>query len=82
MGNHPIVVLKLRYSVKDTNRIRLTPRERQVAEQRARGLLYKQIAERLQISLNTVKHYLAEIFRKLGISSSIELSRLFYAGAI
>lgn len=74
---HPIVLLWLRESVK-VNRILLTPRERQVAEHRAAGLLYKQIADLLKISLNTVKHYLGQIFRKLGITTSNQLTRLFY----
>lgn len=47
----------------------LTPRERQVALFLLEGLTSKEIAERMDISANTVKNYLHFIMTKLGTSS-------------
>jgi DNA-binding NarL/FixJ family response regulator len=50
----------------------LTPRELEVLQLLARGLANKAIAERLEISENTVKFHLAAITGKLGVSSRTE----------
>ncbi len=42
----------------------------------ATGLMNKQIADRLGTSVNTVKTHRAEIFRRLGLSSMVDLVRL------
>jgi DNA-binding NarL/FixJ family response regulator len=46
----------------------LTPQEERVLALVAEGLTNKQIAARLQLTDKTVKHYLANMFQKLGIS--------------
>jgi DNA-binding CsgD family transcriptional regulator/transcriptional regulator with GAF, ATPase, and Fis domain len=51
----------------------LTNREREIAIGYARGETYHQIAKRLFISPATVRTHLATIYRKLGVSSKIEL---------
>ncbi|MGI8792980.1 MAG: response regulator transcription factor, partial [Acidimicrobiales bacterium] len=48
---------------------RLSPRERDVLVQVARGSTNKQIAEVLVISQHTVSRHLENIFAKLGVSS-------------
>ena len=53
----------------------LTAREREVALLAGEGLTNPEIAERLVISLGTVKNHLAQVFRKLGISKRSELVR-------
>jgi FixJ family two-component response regulator len=54
----------------------LTPREREVFELVARGLLNKQIAARLKISLGTVKAHRGRLVRKLAVTTVAELVRL------
>lgn len=57
----------------------LTDREREVAALLAQGLLNKQIAERLGLSVRTVEVYRAAAYRKLGVKNVAELARLFQA---
>lgn len=50
----------------------LTPRELEVAQLLAQGLTNKEIAQRLAITLHTVKFHLNGILRKLGVSTRTE----------
>jgi LuxR family maltose regulon positive regulatory protein len=50
----------------------LSPRQRQILDQRAQGLAYKEIADMLDISISTVKSHMAEIFRKLDVTTTLE----------
>lgn len=54
--------------------VALTDRERQVLALAARGLINKEIADRLEISLNTVLTHRKNISAKLGIKSVATLS--------
>ena len=54
----------------------LTPRERQVCELVARGLLNKQIADEIGASERTVKIHRGRAVQKLGITSVTDLVRL------
>jgi FixJ family two-component response regulator len=54
----------------------LTPREQAVFERVISGMLNKQIALDLGISLRTVKAHRAEMMRKLGASTPAELGRI------
>jgi len=56
----------------------LTPREREVVDLLADGLEYKQIADRLNISPNTVNNHLAHVREKLGVHSAIEAINKLY----
>jgi FixJ family two-component response regulator len=56
--------------------MRLTPRERQVCELVARGLLNKQIADALGTSHRTVKIHRARVMRKLQVDSVAAVVRL------
>jgi len=47
----------------------LSPREREVLELLARGHLYKEIAELLQISVPTVNTHIHRIYEKLHVRS-------------
>ena len=49
--------------------IELSPREREVLELLARGYLYKEIAEMLKISVQTVNTYIRRIYEKLHVRS-------------
>ncbi|KAB1643099.1 helix-turn-helix transcriptional regulator [Gulosibacter chungangensis] len=55
---------------------RLTERERQVAEQLAKGRSNPQIADSLVVSVATVRSHISNILRKLGLSSRAEVARL------
>jgi DNA-binding CsgD family transcriptional regulator len=54
----------------------LTDTERSVAELVAEGLTNRQVAERMFLSPHTVVFHLRQVFRKLEISSRVELTRL------
>lgn len=58
--------------VQDTT---LTPREREIALAYAGGETYHQIAKRLYIAPSTVRTHLTTIYRKLSVSSKIELHK-------
>ncbi|HEY4417393.1 MAG TPA: response regulator transcription factor [Verrucomicrobiae bacterium] len=49
--------------------IQLSPREREVLELLARGYLYKEIAEMLKISVQTVNTYIRRVYEKLHVRS-------------
>jgi LuxR family transcriptional regulator, maltose regulon positive regulatory protein len=50
----------------------LTDRERDVLRLMAEGLKYQEIAERLFITLNTVRFYVKEIYSKLGVNNRMQ----------
>lgn len=50
----------------------LSPRERDVLQALVDGLSYKQIADRLDISTQTVRGYVRTLYRKLGVHSATE----------
>lgn len=54
----------------------LTEREKEVARLIASGMLNKVIADRLGISLTTVKTHRANVFAKLGIKKAVELAKI------
>lgn len=60
--------------IQATNGVKsLTPRERQVARLVSDGLTNSEVAQRLGLSIHTVKNYLFSIFDKIGVSSRAEL---------
>ncbi|HEX8082856.1 MAG TPA: response regulator transcription factor [Solirubrobacteraceae bacterium] len=52
----------------------LTPREQEVIQHIARGFLYKEIAQRLGISVKTVEAHVSSVLRKLQLSTRHELT--------
>ena len=53
---------------------RLTPREQEVLRNIASGYTYKQIANRLDVSVKTVEAHVSAVLRKLQLSSRHELT--------
>jgi DNA-binding NarL/FixJ family response regulator len=62
-------------SASDVELDQLTAREREVLQHIARGYMYKEIAQRLGISVKTVEAHVSAVLRKLQLSSRHELSR-------
>lgn len=56
----------------------LSPREQQVLEHLAKGFLYKEIAEALDISFGSVHTYIRRIYEKLHVRSRSEALAKFY----
>ena len=65
-----------RHESKSSERYGLTAREREIVAAIAVGETNKDIAARLSISQQTVKHHLTNIFDKTGISTRLELALL------
>jgi DNA-binding NarL/FixJ family response regulator len=51
----------------------LTPREREVARLVSDGMCNSEVAQRLELSIHTVKNYLFSVFDKIGVSNRAEL---------
>ena len=56
----------------------LTPKEREVLEQVARGLSNADIGRELWLSQQTVKFHLTNVYRKLGVANRTEAARFAY----
>ena len=56
----------------DASVSRLTPGERDFLDQLANGYAYKEIAERLNISIDTVRSYVRTVYEKLHVHSRTE----------
>jgi len=63
-------------SALQTRAATLTPRERQVVDLVAQGLLNKEIADHLKLALITVKVHRGRAMRKLGAGNAAELGRI------
>jgi two-component system, NarL family, nitrate/nitrite response regulator NarL len=57
-----------------SSRIRLTARESEVLALIAAGCTNRDIAEKFQVSTDTVKHHVTNIFDKTGVSNRVELA--------
>jgi DNA-binding NarL/FixJ family response regulator len=56
----------------------LSPREKEVLTLIAKGLLYKEIADRLSISTGTVKQHIHKIYEKLHVQNKTEAINKYY----
>jgi len=55
----------------------LTKREQEVLEALAKGFLYKEISQKLLISLDTVKKHCKNIYQKLNVRNRTEATNYF-----
>jgi DNA-binding CsgD family transcriptional regulator len=62
----------------DDSNAPLTPREKDVLSHMAEGLQNKEIAQRLEISLATVRNHVHNLLEKLGVHSKLEAISLAY----
>jgi len=58
----------------------LTPREQETLALLAKGFLYKEIGDRLGVSVNTVKRHLHAIYEKLHVQSRTEATAKYLKG--
>lgn len=56
----------------------ITPREKEIIEQVARGLSNQQIADELYVSLPTVRTHIYHVFQKTGVRNRVELLKLVH----
>lgn len=59
----------------------LTEREREILSWAAAGRSNKEIADRLSVSLETVKSHLHRVYHKLGVAGRVEATLLYYLKA-
>jgi len=52
--------------------IELSPREHEVLDALAKGLVYKQIADKLGVSIHTIRNYIRRIYEKLHVCTRTE----------
>lgn len=64
----------------DSGISKLTPGEREFIEQLARGYAYKEIADRMDISIDTVRSYVRTVYEKLHVHSRTEAVVKFLRG--
>jgi DNA-binding NarL/FixJ family response regulator len=55
----------------------LSPREKEVLEFLAGGFMYKEIADKMGIALDTVKKHVVSIYAKLHVSNKVEAINKF-----
>jgi len=60
----------------------LSPREKEVLELVAKGLLYKEIAEQLNISFHTVRQHVGKIYEKLHVQNKTEAINKVYGNRV
>ena len=60
----------------------LTTREKEVLEQLAKGMLYKEIAEQLGISFHTVRQHIGKIYEKLHVQNKTEAINKVYGNRV
>lgn len=66
-----------RKDIDTTGMDELTSREKEILELLSQGLLYKEIADKKFISLDTVKKHVGNIYRKLHVNNKVEAINKF-----
>ena len=66
-GNEPEALPQFKPKAAILTQLGITPRELEVLEQVAQGLSNQEIADKLFVSLNTVKTHTSNVFSKLGV---------------
>lgn len=50
----------------------ITPREKEILELLSKGLMYKEVAQQLTISINTLKRHIYNLYEKLHVDNKVE----------
>jgi len=61
----------------DSDMSRLSAKEKEIVHRVIKGVSYKEIAEELNISINTLKSHMKNVFSKYGVNSKLELNNKF-----
>lgn len=77
-GLEKLMIHNLNYGNFDFDKLALTNREEEIVREMATGKTYKEIADKLYISVNTVKYHVKNIYRKAGASSKAKMLRTLY----
>jgi len=77
-GLDKLMIHNLNYYNLDTSKLSFTSREEEVLKELADGRTYKEIADKLFVSVNTVKYHVKNIYRKAGASSKVRMLRTLY----
>ena len=68
------------FHVKKKIEVGLSPREKEIVQGIIEGLSYKLLAQKLGISIDTVRKHIKSIYKKLQINSKAQLMSKFYTG--
>lgn len=66
------LVRRFQHETDKQHQYNITPREKEILELLSRGLLYKEVAENLGISINTLKRHIYNIYEKLHVDNKVE----------
>ena len=66
------LVLRFQQQASTRNEFHLTAKEQQVLQLMSRGLLYKEMAAELNITVNTIKQHIRHIYEKLHVQNKAE----------
>ncbi len=72
------LVIRFQKQALPQNEYNLTPKEQRVLELMAKGYLYKEIAEELNNTVNTIKQHIRHIYEKLHVQNKAEAINKVY----
>jgi DNA-binding NarL/FixJ family response regulator len=72
------LVLRFQKTPFSKNEYHLTPKEQQVLDLMAKGYLYKEIADELNNTVNTIKQHIRNIYEKLHVQNKAEAINKIY----
>lgn len=76
--NHKTIKSVLSYSSPSENKVNLTKKEEEIMSLICQGFRNKEIAQKLNISEQTVKSHCNRIYKKVGVSDRVQLVLYFY----
>lgn len=75
------IVRRFQHHPERENVYGVTAREREILEGLSKGLLYKEVAEALGISINTLKRHIYNLYEKLHVDNKVEaINKMFGEG--
>lgn len=75
------MVRRFQQGAKRENVYHVTPREEEILQHLSKGALYKEVADTLGISINTLKRHIYNVYEKLHVDNKVEaINKLFGRG--